>query len=229
MTEPTLSPVPLRHHRDATIARLCEHFTRDHLEMVELERLIDQAQRATTQAELESLVAGLPALTDPAPGAVSDEERPSRHPFEDQRFVVAVMGGVDRRGTALNARRINVAAVMGGVVLDFRGTPLPPGITEVNVLALMGGVEIIVPPGVAVDSHGIGIMGGFDHRGKSRFPVDSTPPTLRVTGVALMGGVEIKDAPTPDLHSGRPRSLGLSVKLGRTEPRDGADWPDSSR
>lgn len=229
MTDPTLSPVALRHHRDATITRLCDHFARDHLEMEELERLIDQAQRATTQAELESLVAGLPALTDPVPRPLGAEERSALHPFEDQRFVVAVMGGGERRGTALNARRIHVVALMGGVVLDFRGTPLPPGITEVNVLAVMGGVEIIVPPGVAVDSRGLGIMGGFDHRGKSRFPVDSTPPTLRVTGLALMGGVEIKDAPHQEPRSDRSRSLGMSVKLGRTEPRDGADWPDSSR
>jgi hypothetical protein len=52
-------------------------------------------------------------------------------------------------------------------------------------------VEIIVPPNLNVESHGIGIMGGFDHNAKYMEQPDPTAPTVRISGVALMGGVEV--------------------------------------
>jgi hypothetical protein len=78
---------------------------------------------------------------------------------------------------------------MGGTELDFREAALPQGVTQVQVLAIMGGVEIIVPPGVNVDSHGIGIMGGFEDAGEQEH--DPSAPTLRIAGLAVMGGVDI--------------------------------------
>lgn len=61
-----------------------------------------------------------------------------------------------------------------------------------NVLAVMGGVEIIVPPDMAVEVDGMALLGGFDHQ--TNAPLRSNPelPTLRVRGLALMGGVEVK-------------------------------------
>ena len=83
-------------------------------------------------------------------------------------------------------------AVMGGVELDFREALLPRGVTELKVYAIMGGVEVIVPPDLNVESHGIGIMGGFDHAGNEMQHPDPNAPVLRVSGIALMGGVDIK-------------------------------------
>ena len=67
---------------------------------------------------------------------------------------------------------------------------MPPGLTEVKVFAMWGGVEIIVPPGMNVVCDGIA-MGGFEHAPETNVPLDPIAPTLRVTGVALMGGVEV--------------------------------------
>jgi hypothetical protein len=77
------------------------------------------------------------------------------------------------------------------VDLDFREAIMPPGVTELKIFAMWGGVEVIVPPGLNVECHGVGIMGGFDHAPEGVAPTDPTAPTLRITGVALMGGVDI--------------------------------------
>jgi hypothetical protein len=82
-------------------------------------------------------------------------------------------------------------ALCGGVELDFREAVMPPGVTEVKIFAMWGGVDVIVPPGLNVECHGVGIMGGFDHAPEASGPVDPRAPTLRITGVALMGGVDI--------------------------------------
>jgi hypothetical protein len=43
--------------------------------------------------------------------------------------------------------RLKVLALFGGVLLDFREARLLPGVTEVHVVAVMGGAQLIVPPG----------------------------------------------------------------------------------
>jgi hypothetical protein len=81
---------------------------------------------------------------------------------------------------------------MGGVHLDFREAALAPGVTEVDIFALMGGTEIIVPPGLIIDSDGVAILGGWE-QGPGRSPsADPDAPVLRITGLTLLGGVEIK-------------------------------------
>ena len=93
------------------------------------------------------------------------------------------------------ARRITAIGIMGGAELDFREAVFQPGVTEVHAFAFWGGVEILVPPHVRLESTGIGIMGGFDSGSEAGDEAaeagDPLAPVLRITGVALMGGVEI--------------------------------------
>jgi hypothetical protein len=177
--------VPIRRQREATITRLCEHFARDHMGAYELERLIDRAHAAVAPADLAALLKGLPELADPAgPSRITLEE------VEASGRVIALLGGAERRGGWTPPRRLDVIACMGGVVLDFRDARLASGVTEVRVFTLMGGVEIIVPPELPVSANGIGIMGGFGHSAESGV-TPATGPRLRITGAALMGGVDI--------------------------------------
>ena len=67
-----------------------------------------------------------------------------------------------------------------------------PGVTDLRVFTICGGVEIIVPPGLNVESHGVALLGGFDHVADSVHSPDPHAPTLRITGVALMGGVDVR-------------------------------------
>lgn len=202
----------LRQRREQAISRLCEHFALDHLEAHELEERIDAAHRAATTAELEALLGDLPELASPP--AHGDPAALPAPPGRDHQLVIAVMGGADRRGSWNPARNLYVTAVMGGAVLDFRDVQLPPGVTEVFAVAIMGGIQIIVPPGTCVESNGIGIMGGFGHAGKSLHPVDAPLPVLRVSGLALMGGVEIREKPSRRLP---PPAEGRQNPGGGTE------------
>ncbi|NJD11237.1 MAG: hypothetical protein FIB01_12655 [Gemmatimonadetes bacterium] len=81
--------------------------------------------------------------------------------------------------------------LMGGTQLDFREVHLPPGVTEVFIIACMGGCDIIVPPDLVVDVSGVAIMGGFGHRSPAPAPHPDLP-LLRVHGLALMGGGDVQ-------------------------------------
>ena len=183
------TPAALRHRREHTIARLCEHFAQDHLETRELEELIDQAHRAETLAALDNLLAGLPEL---ASSASPETAGPPALPVDRNQVVVAIMGGAERKGTWHPAENVHVVAVMGGAELDFREAQFGAGVTNVYVVALMGGVVILIPPGLRVESNGLGIMGGFEHLAREQ-QRDAAGPILRISGIALMGGVEIRE------------------------------------
>lgn len=104
--------------------------------------------------------------------------------------MVAVLGGSSRKGSWEPPARLRVLALMGGVELDFREADLLEGDTEVEVLALMGGVQITVPPDVDVQASGIGFLGGFSSASSQAAEPDA--PRLKISGWAVLGGVDVK-------------------------------------
>jgi hypothetical protein len=192
-TQPAL--VALRRRREQIIDALSDHFARDHLDVDEFERRVDLAHRADTSDALEELLGDLEALEPSEPsealvGPVPSPEQLALHRPED-RSLIAVLSGAERRGQWRVPKRLRVYALMGGAVLDFREVLLPPGETEVKVYAIMGGVEIIVPPGLAVECDGIGVLGGFESVDRAPPVPDPDRPLLRITGLAVMGGFEV--------------------------------------
>jgi hypothetical protein len=111
-------------------------------------------------------------------------------PADEQGTILAVMSGARRRGVWEPPERLRVLSLMGGVELDFRQAEFLDGVTEVVVLAVMGGVSILAPPGVDVEADGVGLMGEFTHLVHRSPHPDS--PVLRVRGFSLMGGVSVK-------------------------------------
>ena len=81
---------------------------------------------------------------------------------------------------------------MGGVELDLRNARFAPGVTEIEVFALMGGVDVIVPHGVRVEAIGFAIMGGFDANAGDATAGDPDQPVIRLSGFAVMGGVSAR-------------------------------------
>ena len=175
--------------RERVIAELQEHFAHDALDVDEFERRVTLAHTSDSSVEIARLTADLPALTSaPAPRAAlvpADEVRPVQ-------TVRVLMGSTERRGSWTVPRRMNVRTTMGATVLDFREARLPAGPVEIQLRTLMGSAEIIVPPGLAVETEGSAIMGSFEHVDRAPAHPDPDAPLLRVRGIALMGSVEIK-------------------------------------
>ncbi len=196
--KPYLSPVVLEKRRERVIDALTEHYAYDHLDEAELEKRLDQAYQATALAELDALTADLPALPTPATPTTPARTahglamaRPGE--VRERQFVLAIMGSTERRGVWTPARNIEAVALMGGIELDFREARFAPGVTQINALAIMGGVEVLVPPGVRVESNGVGIMGGFEGIDQPGESYGDDQPILRISGLALMGTVEVME------------------------------------
>jgi hypothetical protein len=185
VTESSLPAASLDNARERAVERLSIHYARDQLTLDELESRLERAYAARTTEALDSVLAGLPALS-PTGAAVAAASKPPR-----SRTFFAVMSGVVRRGAWVVPQEISAVAIMGGVELDLREARLGP-VTEISALAVMGGVLVTVPPNVRLECDGFAFMGGFEDQLKQPASEDPNAPVVRVTGFAFMGGVEAR-------------------------------------
>jgi len=177
--------------RERAIAALSDAFANDALDVDEFERRVTRAHVTESVEEITALTGDLPAATTElrpatvalAPAAPGGEVAPET--------VYAIFGGVDRRGSWTVPRRWRVVATFGGAQLDLREARFPTGVIDLEVRAVFGGVQIIVPPGLAVEVHGTAIMGGFQNVNRAPAHPDPDAPLLRIRGLAFMGGVDI--------------------------------------
>ena len=110
----------------------------------------------------------------------------------DTFHATAVLGGVTRRITAAEFAGGSATALMGGCEVDLTGCAPAGGPAEISAFAMWGGVEIKVPEDWEVRVKGTALLGGFE---------DNTHPSaggggrkvLVVSGMAIMGGVEVKN------------------------------------
>ena len=107
------------------------------------------------------------------------------------------MSGFQRKGRWTVPKVFNCFAFWGGGEIDLREANFADHEVEINCVAIMGGVNIIVPPGVEVVVRGIGIMGGFDHS-EAGVPGEPGAPRVIVNGFAFWGGVGIERKLTRD-------------------------------
>jgi len=194
----SLAPTPTQ--REQVVQRLCNHFASNHLTMEELEQRIDQAYKAPSVAELGALVAGLPVLADePGTGsAVTASPGGAALPVDvpDHDVLIGILSGHTRRGPWPLPRHLKVLTVMGGVVLDLREAVIAAGVSEIDITAVMAGVEVFVPPGVRIECTGAAFMGAFEVDQRAQSILDASDErVIRLTGFAFMAGVDAKVRP----------------------------------
>ncbi|WP_217144065.1 DUF1707 domain-containing protein [Streptomyces sp. AC627_RSS907] len=170
------------------------------LDMSEFEERLDATYSARTYGELAPITRDLPVGTADVAPRVSMTKEPERGGDWAGRitggegsssWAVAVMSGFQRKGRWTVPKRFNSFAFWGGGDIDLREANFADGEVVINCIAVMGGMNVIVPPGVEVVVRGIGIMGGFDHR-EEGVPGDPGAPRVVVTGFAFCGGVGVE-------------------------------------
>lgn len=157
------------------------------IDLAELDERLEAAYVAKTYGDLVPITHDLAPAATPAAGPGGHHER-----------AVAVMGGVERRGPWTVPEHLSVFCLMGGAELDVREARFSVPEVTFTINTFMGGANIIVNPTTHVVVHGVGIMGGYSAPRSDR-PVLLTAdsPTLRVRGVAIMGGVTVVRRPMP--------------------------------
>jgi len=165
------------------------------LNVDELEDRLSSAYGAATRRELERLTAdvsperlgeGRLIAAPGKSGGLTVKEGPG-----GSRWVIAVMGGHDKRGKWRVAPICTVLSIMGGSTIDLNDAELANRDTQLNVYSLMGGNEVRVPHGVNVQISEFAFMGGNDVQiGDEVAPAGG--PTIHIRMVAVMGGSSLR-------------------------------------
>jgi hypothetical protein len=164
-------PVALAAARERTIELLSAHFANDRLSIDELDQRLERA-----------------AVTAPrraaAPLALERAEESGR--------IVAIFSETRRSGLWAVPPQLDVRATMSNLTLDFRSALLSPGVTEVNVSAVMASVQILLPPGVRVVESVRAFMASVTDDSYSVLTSDPSVPVIRLTGKAVMAEVKVR-------------------------------------
>jgi hypothetical protein len=183
--------------REQVLEQLSDAFAKDELGLDEFEARVDGAYQASTELGLRALVQDL----RPVPAAARTELVASSAssalaaPVARSKRVLAVLGSVERRGCFQVPNGYRATAVLGNIELDLRDVAFPDGVTEIYLRAVLGNIEITVPPHLPVECEGSGFLASFAEL--NRMPAEGTSdgPSLRIVGSAVLGNVEIRTLP----------------------------------
>ena len=103
----------------------------------------------------------------------------------------ALMSGLERRFSSADFRGGDLTAIMGGCDIDLTQAQIQGEPPVLHVFAFWGGIDIQVPAGWTIDFRVIPFLGGASD--ESAAPENPAGPTLIVKGMAIMGGIEIKN------------------------------------
>ncbi|GAB3010576.1 DUF1707 domain-containing protein [Streptomyces pseudoechinosporeus] len=188
--------------RERVAEVLREAVAEGRLDLEEFEERLDATYKARTYGELAPITRDLPAAGVTPPSPVSMVKEPAGSGSGDwagrivggegsSQWGVAIMSGFERKGRWTVPKRFNAFAFWGGGTIDLREADFADREVVINCVAIMGGVQVVVPPGVEVVVRGLGIMGGFDHR-EEGVRGDPGAPRVIVTGFAFWGGVGVE-------------------------------------
>jgi Domain of unknown function (DUF1707) len=171
--------------RDAAASRLQEAFAEGRVDDAEFDRRMRTALTAQTRADLAELVADLPGAA-PRPLPATTGRRPGR-------FAVTLKSSLARAGRWRVPERYTTLVYKGNGVLDLRAAELTAQVTTISAIAYKSRIEIVVPPGIRVETGGLGVSTSSAGEGG---PLSSGAPVLHVRGYTYKGTIEVAGRPT---------------------------------
>ncbi len=169
--------------RSRAVELLRGHTTEGRLTLDEFSERVGLVFGARTQADLQEVMADLPAVQAPVPETA---RRPAKG------WTVAIMSGSRRTGRWRPRTHTKAVAFMGGCELDLRQAEIDGPEIVITAVAFWGGIDIIVPEGIEVDLTGVPIMGGKDLKIRDVAPTPGAP-RVRVRAFPIMGGVTVRN------------------------------------
>lgn len=160
------------------------------------------ADRLTSQSGAQYNPAGYPLVPETSRGGV-----------------VAFLSSTEREGRWELPRHFRALAVLGNVELDLRDADIGLGVSVIEAVAVMGNIEITVPPDVAVECDGDSLLGSFTlkYKGRVNTAAATGDRTVRITGTAYASSVEISVKGPDEGMLTRLRKINLKRTLASGE------------
>lgn len=109
----------------------------------------------------------------------------------DKIVCSAVFSGRDIRVDNSYFNGADLSALFGGIDMNLKNALVKKNVT-IDVRAVFGGIDIIMPADVRVVVDVTPILGGVENGTRAPLGADENTPTVFIKGTCLFGGVEIK-------------------------------------
>ena len=136
----------------------------------------------------------------------------------------AFLAGSQRKVVTDAFTAIDINSVIAATTLDLRTARIKDGRGEIDVYAMWGGIDLLVPREWKVVSEVTPILGVFQD--STEVPTDPNAPTLYVHGSVVMGGIDLRNDERKAL---RTRGKAQVVKIPGGTVRFGIDTPDAGK
>ncbi len=162
----------------------------------------EQLRESTTNADVEHFTdaeivsEGAFAETQDQGAERTGEYRETSQTYEnagntDKVVCSAVFAGRDIRVDNSYFNGADLSALFGGIDLNLKNALIRKNVT-IEVKAMFGGIDIIMPSDVRVVVDVTPILGGVENGTRTPLGADENTPTVFIKGTCLFGGVEVK-------------------------------------
>ncbi len=181
--------------RDRAAALLSEAMAEGRLTADEHSERLEAIYAARTGADIAPIVSDLPGAAGAlAPvGALlpqlasASSVTPAGTPFR----MISVFSGDEKSGIWQVPADIDTVNIFGGTTLDLRDAVLPGREIRIRAICIFGGVDITVPPEMAVIDSGFSLFGGRSAPSNSDEAAQPGAPLLRLHGICIFGGISV--------------------------------------
>ncbi len=112
---------------------------------------------------------------------------------DDEVDLTTIFGGSNEVIHSDNFKGGNVTALFGGATIDLRKAMLSPNGAKMEMTATFGGIELIVPDNIRIQTKGTPILGALDNKAITVHDESEVTPLLRINYFVMFGGIEIKN------------------------------------
>ncbi len=184
--------------RDGTLDVLAEAATDGRLT---LDEYSDRADRALVSVTRDDLAVLTRDLAGPAPSVGAGSFVAGETPRPER--LVAIFGSEHRRGRWPVPARLEAKAVFGECKIELQDATLHSRVTVLEVKAMFGSIEVLVPEGVQVRMSGSSIFGQRTCHIEQDTPLGA--PVIEVRGKAVFGEITVRH---PGSKDGGRREIG---------------------
>jgi predicted membrane protein len=123
--------------------------------------------------------------TRASPGISSKNEDP-----DDWISATAILGHFERRCTSQQFRGGDITAILGGGKVDLRDADIQSDNATLDISAVMGGIEILVPTSWVVHIKATPVLSGYEDK---THPSKDAGKHLIIKGTSVLAGFEVKN------------------------------------
>lgn len=160
-------------------------YAHSHISIDILEQRLEALHKTDDKIKIIELVQDLPAPTPTNEESSAENSWYYSGTGKKAENYFSLLGSNNQKGAWDVPAQMDVVAVLGSQVLDFREARFPRKIVRIKAFTFMGSIDLKLPKGVQVSTSGVPILGSIENKVDS----DASGPRIEVEGFALLGSI----------------------------------------